>query len=55
WQQLVTENLTSENPVGFIGEDVGFTVTTEYFPAIREMTSLSERFPNEIFEVTITT
>lgn len=55
WQQLIADKLNSENPIGFIGEEAGFTITTNHIPAIREMIELSDENPEEIFEVTITT
>jgi len=55
WKQLVSKATEEKHPIGFIGENVAFTITTKYGPAIRTLIELSNRFPKEIFEATITT
>ena len=55
WNELISTTLFSNFPISFIGEEVGFTITSKNKPAIREMIDLSNKFPDELFDVIITT
>lgn len=55
WNKLVSEKLESKFPVSFISEKTGFSITSKYRPAIWDLIALSNKFPEEKFNVIITT
>ncbi len=55
WQRLVSDRLVSGFPTTFISEEAGFTITSKYGPAIWDMIELSNEFPDERFNVVVTT
>ena len=55
WQELISDRLESGFPTTFIGDDVGFTITSKYGPAIWDMIELSNHFPDQCFDAVVTT
>jgi len=55
WQRLVSEKIKSGFPATFISEDAGFSIKSKYGPAIWDMIELSNEFPDERFNVVVTT
>lgn len=54
WNKLVSEKLETEYPISCICEDAGFSLTSKYYPAIIEIIELSNKIPEEHFNVIIT-
>ena len=55
WKNMVYERLDSGYPIMFTGEEAGFTITSKNKPAIGDMIELSKEFPDECFNVVIST
>jgi len=55
WGKLVYERLETGFPTTFMSEEAGFTITSKYAPAIWDMIELSKEFPDERFNVVVTT
>jgi hypothetical protein len=55
WEGLITDKLISGFPTVFHCEEAGFTITSMYGPAIWDMIELSNEYPDEHFDVVVTT
>ncbi len=55
WERLVSEKIESAFPITLMSEGAGFTITSKNKPAIGDMIELSNEFPDESFNVIVTT
>jgi hypothetical protein len=55
WRKIISEKIESGFPATFIGDDAGFTIRSKYGPAIWDMIELSNEYPDELFNVIVTT
>jgi hypothetical protein len=55
WQKLIAEKIESGFPTTFRSEGAGFTVSSRYGPAIWDIIELSNEYPDQYFNVTVTT
>jgi len=55
WERLISKSINLQSKIKLIDDESGFTITSHNIPSIQEIIKLSECYPEEVFDVIIST